>query len=313
MPRLCLWLRLLTATVLPSGVLISEEPPLVPRPGWTIERLLQAPELTHPSVVCAAPDGRIFVAEDPMDIRTPKADVPEGRILCRHPDGRISVFAERLHAVFGMQYVDGRLYVLHNPRFSVFADRGDRGEPLPDLIERTNPEPWALDWNDHVPANFRLGMDGFFHVATGDKGLYRARGRDGRELSMRGGVFRIRPDGTGLESFSTGVRNILDVALDAEDEMFTYDNTDEHQWMSRLTHMVDGGVYGWPHDFIPRRDYTLWCLADYGGGAATGALAYDGGAWPEAWNCFAWVVWQWPQYAVLTSCAGSPLPGSPKT
>jgi len=217
-----------------------------------------------------------------MDISTPKADAREGRILCRHPDGRLTVFADGLHAVFGLQYLDGRLYVLHNPRFSVFADRGDRGEALPDLIPSTNPEPWALDWNDHVPANFRWGLDGFFYVATGDKGLYRARGTDGRELSMRGGVFRIRPDGTGLKAFSQGVRNILDVALTPEDELFTYDNTDEHQWMSRVTHMVDGGQYGWPHDFIPRRDYTLWCLADYGGGAATGALVDDGGAWPAA-------------------------------
>ena len=284
MPRVPLWLRILPAALLLTGALHAAETRLTARAGWAVELLLQSPELSHPSVVCSAPDGRIFVAEDPMDIRSPKADAREGRILCRHPDGRLSLYASGLHAVFGLLYLDGRLFVLHNPRFSVFSDHGDHGEPLPDLIESTNPEPWALDWNDHVPANFRLGLDGFFYVATGDKGLYRARGRDGREISMRGGVFRIRPDGTGLETFSTGVRNILDVALTDEDELFTYDNTDEHQWMSRLTHMVDGGFYGWPHDFIPQRDYTLWCLADYGGGAATGALVYDGGAWPDPWN-----------------------------
>ena len=66
-----------------------------------------------------------------------------------------------------------------------------------------------------------------------------------------GGILRLRPDGTELEVYCTGVRNILDVALDAEDEIFTYDNTDEHDWMSRLTHMVDGGFYGYPHDFVP--------------------------------------------------------------
>ena len=284
MSRVPLWLQILPAAVLLTAALHAAEARLTPRAGWTVELLLQSPELSHPSVVCSAPDGRIFVAEDPMDIRSPKADAREGRILCRHPDGRLSTFATGLHAVFGLQYLDGRLYVLHNPRFSVFSDQGDHGEPLPDLIESTNPDPWALEWNDHVPANFRLALDGFFYVATGDKGLYGARGRDGREISMRGGVFRIRPDGTGLEAFSTGVRNILDVAMTDEDELFTYDNTDEHQWMSRLTHMVDGGFYGWPHDFIPRRDYTLWCLADYGGGAATGALVYDGGAWSESWN-----------------------------
>ncbi len=249
--------------------------PRVAIPGWSMELLLQAPAVRHPSVVCTAPDGRIFIGEDPMDISTPRADVREGRILCRHPDGRITVFADRLYAPFGMQYLDGRLYVLHNPKFSVWEDGGDRGVHRLDLIEQTNPNAWALDWNDHVPANFRLGMDGYFYMAVGDKGLYGAVGRDGHRVDLPGGgILRLRPDGTGLEVFSLGVRNIMDVALNSEDELFTYDNTDEHEWMGRLTHMVEDGFYGYPHDFIPQRPYTLWCFADFGAGAATGTFAY---------------------------------------
>ena len=203
--------------------------------------VLRSPRLRHPSVVCCAPDGRVFVAEDPMDISTPKANLKQGRILCLHPDGRITTFADGLHAVFGMQYIDGKLFVLHNPKFSVFADGGDAGRDERILIECTNPNPWA-DWNDHVPANFRLAMDGYLYIAVGDKGVYGAVGRDGQRLELHGGgILRLRPDGTGLEVYCTGVRNILDVAIDAEDELFTYDNTDEHDWMSRLTHMVDGG------------------------------------------------------------------------
>ncbi|HXJ55646.1 MAG TPA: HEAT repeat domain-containing protein, partial [Verrucomicrobiae bacterium] len=95
---------------------------------------------------------------------------------------------------------------------------------------------------------------------------------------------RLRPDGTDLEIVSRGVRNILDVAVDAEDELFTYDNTDENQWMGRLTHMVDGGFYGYPFDFIPRRDYTLWMFADYGPGAACGTLAYNDDALPSEYR-----------------------------
>jgi putative heme-binding domain-containing protein len=252
----------------------------VPVSGWKIELVAQAPDLSHPSVVTCSPDGRVFVAEDPMDIRSP-ADSTNGRILCIHPDGRRTVFADQLHAVFGMQYVAGRLYVLHNPNFSSFADSNGIGTDRRELIAQTNPNPWALDWNDHVPANFRLGMDGFFYIAIGDKGLFGAVGTDGRKLDLQGGgIVRIRPDGSGLEVFSTGVRNILDVALTDEDDLFTYDNTDENQWMGRLTHMVDGGFYGYPFDFIPRRPYTLWMMADYGAGAATGTLAITGDALP---------------------------------
>ena len=254
-------------------------------PGWRMELVAETPRINHPSVVCAAPDGRIFVAEDPMDISTRHADATEGRILCLHPGGRITVFAEKLYAVFGMQYLEGKLYVLHNPKFSVFTDDNGVGEERVDLIEQTNPKPWALDWNDHVPANFRLAMDGNFYVAIGDKGLYGAVGRDGSRVDLQGGgVLRLRPDGTRLEIFSRGVRNILDVAMNEEDELFTYDNTDEHDWMGRLTHMVERGEYGYPHDFIPRRPYTLWMMHDFGGGAATGTECYTDDALPAEYR-----------------------------
>src|SRR5919201_1123193 len=161
-----------------------------------------------------------------MDISTPTADLALGRILCLHPDRRITVFADQLYAVFGMQYLDGKLYVLHNPKFSRFTDEGGVGKDRVDLIECTNPNPWALNWNDHVPANFRLAMDGYFYVAVGDKGVYGAVGTDGKRVDMHGGgILRLRPDGSGLEVYCTGVRNILDVAVNAEDEIFSYDNT----------------------------------------------------------------------------------------
>jgi putative heme-binding domain-containing protein len=219
-----------------------------------------------------------------MDITAPAA-AALGRILCLHPDGSWSVFADNLHAAFGLQYLEGHVYVLHNPKFTRFRDNGRTGTERVDLIEQTNPNPWALDWNDHVPANFRLGMDGYFYVAIGDKGLYGCMGRDGSRVDLHGGgILRLRPDATELEVFSTGVRNILDVALTSEDELFTYDNTDEHQWMGRLTHMVDGGFYGYPHDFIPRRPYTLWMMHDFGAGAACGAFAYTEDALPEEFH-----------------------------
>jgi putative heme-binding domain-containing protein len=255
-----------------------------PRDNWKMELIAEAPKIKHPSVVACAPDGKVFVAEDPMDITRP-AHVPEGRILCFHPDGRTTVFAEKLHAVFGMQYLEGKLYVLHNPRFSVFRDDNGVGKDRAELIEQTNPNPWALDWNDHVPANFRLGMDGRFYVAVGDKGIFGAVGRDGKRVDLHGGgILRLRPDGTELEVYCTGVRNILDVAMTDEDEIFTYDNTDENHWMGRVTHMVDGGFYGYPFDFIPQRPYTLWMMADYGAGAATGATCNTDDALPPEYK-----------------------------
>src|SRR4030095_15764144 len=128
-------------------------------------------------------------------------------------------------------------------------------------------------------------MDGYFYMAIGDKGLFGCRGRDGSQVNLHGGgIPRLRPDATNLEGYSTGVRHHLDVALTSARELFTYDNTDEHHWMGRLTHMVDGGFYGYPYDFSPQQPYTLWMMHDFGAGAACGPVAYTEDALPAEFH-----------------------------
>ncbi len=69
--------------------------------NWKVEVVAEQPDIKYCSVVCCAPDGRIFVAEDPMDMVGPP-NQPSDRILCFHPDGKMTVFAEKLYAVFGL-------------------------------------------------------------------------------------------------------------------------------------------------------------------------------------------------------------------
>src|SRR5258708_30944695 len=113
--------------------------------------------------------------------------------------------------------------------------------------------------------------------------MFGAGGKDGSKAEIHGGgIMRFRPDGTHLEVYCTGTRNHLDVELNAEDEIFTYDNTDDgNGWWTRVTHMVDGGFYGYPYDYKPRRPYTLWMMTDYGGGSPTGARANKPGTFAQ--------------------------------
>jgi putative heme-binding domain-containing protein len=224
------------------------------------------------------------MGEDLMDMGSP-SDKPGDRIVCIYPDGKIKVFATNLYAVFGLQYIDGKVYVHHSPKFSVFDDDHGVGVNRVDLIASDNPHPWLPSFNDHIPSGITLAMDGYFYISTGDKGVLGAVGTDGRKIEMRGGVYRMRPDGTGLEVYCTGTRNHLLVAINSEDEMFTYDNTDDGGgWWSRVTHMVDGGYYGYPYDFKPQRPYTLWRMEDYGTGAATDIVCYNEDALPEEYR-----------------------------
>jgi putative membrane-bound dehydrogenase-like protein len=268
----------------PLPVLLTPLP--TPAPDWKVESLAQPPQLIHPSVVCAAPDGRIFVAQDPIDMGQP-SDATADSILVIHLDGKITKFAEGLHAVFGLYYLDGKLYVHHTPNFTVFTDRDSVGTERTELFT-TNPNPnlAGKGFNDHIPSNLRLGMDGWFYMSTGDKGIFGATGADGSHAEIQGGgLIRFRPDGTHLEVYATGTRNHLDFAINSEDEIFTYDNTDDgNGWWTRVTHMVDGGFYGYPFDYKPQRPYTLWMMADYGGGSPTGAIAYNEDALPAEYR-----------------------------
>lgn len=248
--------------------------------GWSLELVARAPRIRHPSVVCCAPDGRIFVGEDPIDMEGP-IDARIDRVLCLHPDGRTTVFADGLGPVYGLMYLEGKVYVQHVPKFSVFRDADGVGKDRQDLLECTNPTPTAGNGlNDHIPANFHLGMDGYFYVAVGQKGIYNA------SFQMReGGILRMRPDATGLEVYAHGVRNILDVAINSEEELFAYDNDDHTKaWKVKLLHLVDGGYYGFPYDFKPARRCTLGGIAEYNSGAPTGILAYTEDALPAEYR-----------------------------
>lgn len=276
--------------------------------GWKVEVLKQVPEVHFCSVVCCAPDGRIFLAEDPMDQPGP-GNKPIDRILCIHPDGKMNVFADHLYAVFGMQYIDGKLYVHHSPKFTVFTDDNGVGKNPVDFINCTNPRPWGGgNLNDHIPANFHLAMDNWLYMASGDKGVYGAESNiDHSKVELKGGgLIRFRPDGTHLEMYANGTRNHLDVSINPEDEMFTYDNTDDGQgWWTRFTHMVDGGYYGYPYDYRPSandpmamqdfrknrekgshpfKPYTLWRMDEFGGGSPCGAIGYNEDALPEEYH-----------------------------
>lgn len=280
------------------------KPPIAPA-GWKVETVLIAPQIESPSVVCALPDGRVLIGEDPLDNRGGKE--PIDRIICLWPDGKVTVWADKLLPVFGLAYLDGKVFVHQYPTLSVYDDIDGKATNRKDLISQTG-KPTIGGLNDHIPAQIRLAMDGYFYMAVGDRGVWGAKSNiDGSEAELPGGgLLRFKPDGTRLEVYCTGTRNHLDVSMTSEDEKFTYDNTDDgHGWWTRFTHMVDGGYYGYPWDYKapenkndpnsrkapqgglaekPYQPYTLWRMAEYGGGSPTGAIGYTEDALPPEYR-----------------------------
>jgi putative membrane-bound dehydrogenase-like protein len=284
----------------------APKPPIVNDPALKIELVASYPEVEACTTVCGAPDGSIYVGNDPRDgrlstsqpvntiIRLGPYESPD---LIVNPDGKLAppvfhrkrtVFADKLYSPAGSAWHDGYLYVLHDPLLTRFKDTDGDGiaDVREDLVTNLGIPP-NEGLNDHVVSGFTLGMDGFFYISVGDRGIFEAKSeKDGSTITMRGGgIVRCRTDGTQLEIFSTGSRNHLQVNLDAEDNAFTRDNTDDgNGWWSRLTHHIEGGYYGYPYLYRTVPNYgvtqpseqTLNAIKQHGGTVDRESTMSDG-------------------------------------
>lgn len=139
---------------------------------------------------------------------------------------------------------------------------------------------------DHTTNGIRMGIDGWIYIAVGDFGFVNAQGTDGTTLTMLGGgVLRVRPDGTEMEVYTHGLRNIYDVAIDPYMNIFTRGNTnDGGGWNVRFIHHIQSGEYGYPILFKNFTNEIIPALEDLGGGSGTGSLFLDEATWPEKYN-----------------------------
>jgi putative heme-binding domain-containing protein len=139
---------------------------------------------------------------------------------------------------------------------------------------------------DHTSNGVTMGIDGWLYLAIGDFGFMNAVGSDGRTLQFRGGgVVRVRPDGSDMELYSQGTRNILEVAMDPLLRGYARDNTnDGGGWDVRMHHFSGGDDHGYPRKYIHFPIEIVPPLADYGGGSGCGALFLDEPGWPKNLN-----------------------------
>ncbi|MGK0188533.1 MAG: putative heme-binding domain-containing protein [Verrucomicrobiales bacterium] len=274
-------------------------------PDGLVSSRFSGPDITpSPACLCAAPTGEVFVGVD-MNGSLGK-EVGRGRIvrlIDNNNDGkadRHTVFAE-IDDPRGLISVGRKLFVLHTV---IPADTGIlSGMHLSLLTDDdwdgvADGEPRRLISNisvtkhnqdrgaDHTTNGIRMGIDGWIYIAIGDFGFVDAEGADGRKLTMLGGgVVRVRPDGTEMEVYTHGLRNIYDVAIDPYMNLYTRGNTnDGGGWNVRFAHHVQSGEYGYPVLFKNFTDEILPALVDAGGGSGTGALFMQEPGWPEQFN-----------------------------
>ncbi|MBX2926073.1 MAG: c-type cytochrome [Chitinophagaceae bacterium] len=261
------------------------------------------PDITpSPACIAATPTGEVYVGVDMMGSlgKHPGKGLIVKLTDCNN-DGIVDSHTEyaRVDNPRGIISIGDKLYVLHTTfkdtlaegmDLVVFEDKDHDGKadggPQPLIEHISNPTYLKSRGTDHATNGIRLGIDGWIYIAVGDFGFHDATDRSGRKLTMLGGgIVRVRPDGTEMEVYSHGLRNIYDVAIDPYMNIFTRDNTnDGGGWNIRFSHQLQTGEYGYPLLFKHFTEEIIPALEDLGGGSGTGSLFMSEPGWPQQYN-----------------------------
>lgn len=257
-----------------------------------------------PACLAVAPTGEVFVGVDMIGSlgKTPgKGSIV--RLVDTNNDGKVdqhTTFA-MLDNPRGIIAQGDQVFVLHTT-FSketgkasgmdlvVLEDKNHDGVadgPARPLVENVcSPKFLQSRGTDHATNGIRMGIDGWIYIAVGDFGFHDALDRSGKKMTqLGGGIVRVRPDGTEMEVYTHGLRNIYDVAIDPYMNIFTRDNTnDGGGWNIRFSNQIQSGEYGYPVLFKNFTEEIIPALIDLGGGSGTGSLFMDDPNWPAKYN-----------------------------
>ena len=258
--------------LMPAGSMGQEiESPVPVDNRLRITSVVTEPQLVTPTAIAVDRDGSTLVIEchthfRPDDYQGPNTD----RILRLRDldhDGRaekVTVAYEGSVATMGLAVEqDGAVLVATRGEIFRLRDQDADGRyEQRDSLAR-------LETRGDYPHN---GLSGFAIDVTGEiffgfgENLgepYALIGTDGRQLTgggEGGSIFRMRPDGSGLERWATGFWNPFHLAIDDFGRLFAVDNDPDWRPPCRLIHVVKGGDYGYRFALGRRgtHPFTTW-------------------------------------------------------
>ncbi len=298
----------------------AAEPPKSLDPRVKIELFAETPQIVTPTGIDVDELGRVWAIESNTHF-PPEGykGLPTDRVLVftdKDGDGKAddpTVFADGFRHAMSIAVRPPWMDIVQLNELQVAAPVGTTQVFLAtrrdlQLLEDTNGDGQVdrqhvllkLDTKGDYPHNGLAGLafDSLDNVYVGfgeNLGAdYTLTGRDG--VTLKGGgeggnVYRFRPDGTGLELWSTGYWNPHASCVDALGHLFTVDNDPDSRPPCRLMHSVRGGDFGYRFS-IGRKGlhpFTSWNGEIAGklpmtagtGEAPSGILAYESAGLPE--------------------------------
>lgn len=268
-------------------------PPLKVPPGFKATLFACDPLIEYPSVMSAGPrPGAVFVAVDYMTgLGTEITRRSEVRLVeDTNGDGyadKATLYAGGFNSIMGLCYHDGTVFVMHAPFLTALRDTKGTGvaDERKDIVTGLGLTPEENPVRLHCANGITAGHDGWLYLALGDHGCIVNRPEGDKLVLEGGGILRCRPDGRDLHIFSTGLRNIYDVALDADLNVFVRDNeNDGGDYKIRVCHSFFGADHGYPYDYYERPSYALAPIADLGLGSSAGGVCYLETQFPEEYR-----------------------------
>lgn len=268
-------------------------PALVVPDGFKATLFACDPLVEYPSVIAIGPKvGTLFVAHDyvtGLGIEIVKRD--EVRILSdADNDGyadKSQIYAGGFNSIQGLAHLGGTVFVMHAPLLTALRDTDGDGvaDDRRDLLNGLGLPPEENSNRLHCANGVVVGHDGWLYLALGDRGCDVERAEGDRLTFHAGGILRCRTDGRDLHVFATGMRNIYDIALDEELNVFVRDNeNDGGDFMIRVCHSFHGADHGYPYLYRERPTEAMRPLADLRRGSSAGGTAYLESAFPKEYR-----------------------------
>jgi putative membrane-bound dehydrogenase-like protein len=256
--------------------------------GFVVEAAAKPGLVKYPMLGTITPDGVIYMCESSgKTMKTPEMSADPNYVVSRIVDtdgdgvyDKSTVFADRLTLPAGAVWFRGSLYVAAPPVLYRLEDTN--GDGVADIREPVV-EGWNLSANAaslHGPV---LGPDGWLYLTDGRHG-FKIRTKDGRSYEGKASrIWRVRPDGTGLEPFAGGgFDNPVEVVFTEGGDVFgtmTYFTDPRDGQRDAILHFAEGGVYPKPHpttEEFKRTGDLMPVMTKFARIAPSGLLRYRG-------------------------------------
>ncbi len=215
--------------------------------GFRVELFASEPDIVKPIAMAFDARGRLWVAES-IDYPNWVLTEEEGndRIkICEDTDGdgkadKFTVFADGLNIPTGLQFADGGVVVACAPDilFLKDTDGDDRADERQVLFTG------FLKGDTHaIHSNLTLGLDNWIWATIGYTGAKIPLGD--KEIDLRLGMFRFKPDGSDLEKITTTSNNTWGLGMSEEGNWFASTANNEHSVHMGVPTRYYDAVHGW--------------------------------------------------------------------